>query len=544
MTETGATPPSIVLEEVEGKVQAAITPGEQGLELTETWLQQQLDTQGFANIYLFKDGKTELAALLNENTAGLVTIGERRNAKVEILISDDAQSANLIIKAPCGGIAAGMPDLVQALSKANISQKLVNNAVLIQALIEARKSAPGEIFKTLIASGKTVVHGKDSTFEPLIDNITDRKPNMREDGSIDYYDKGEILSVPEGTHLMQRTPPSTGENGFTVTGKEIPARIGKLIPFQKCKGAKVSTEDSNILIAEIKGQPILLDRGVNVDPVFTVDEVDVHLGNIIYDGSLVVKGTVTAGMKIKVTGDIQVNGMVENAVLEADGNIDIKMGAIGRPIDDNPFECLQIKCAGNLSATYIKNAIIDVEGDVLIKSRLENCIVKSKHQIIAGSSNRPHSGIVGGKITAGSLIRTEELGSSGFAPTIAGIGYDRGLIKEKESLQQAISDDFELKQKMQQILSSLKSKQTSDSEPLIEKTNNSINALEENIKAVKRKIAGIDEIIERAQNGKIIIQKNTFPGVSLFFNQEKLEIKTTYGNNTFIVQDGKITIAK
>lgn len=544
MTETGATQPSIVLEEVEGKVQAVITPGEQGLELTETWLQQQLDTQGCANIYLFEDGKMELAALLNENTAGLVKVGERRNARVEILISDDAQSASLIIKAPYGGIAAGMPDIVQALSKANIPQKLINNAILIQALIEAGKSSPGQLFKILIASGKSVIHGKDSTFEPLIDNMTDRKPNMREDGSIDYYDKGEILSIPEGTHLMRRNPPTTGENGYTVTGKEIPARIGKLIPFQKCKGAKVSTEDSNILIADIKGQPILLDRGVNVDPVFTVDEVDVHLGNIVYDGSLVVKGTVTAGMKIKVTGDIQVNGMVENATLEAAGNIDIKMGAIGRPIDEAPSECLNIKCAGNLSATYIKNAIIEVEGDVLIKSRLENCIVNTKHQIIAGSSNRPHSGIVGGKITAGSVIKAETLGSSGFSPTFAGISHDRGLLKEKESLHKTMSENVELKQKMKQILLTLTSKQTPEAKQLIEKTNNSINALDEKVNGIKQNITEIDKIIERVQKGKIIIQKNTFPGVTISFNQEKLEIKTTYGNGTFVLQDGKITIAK
>jgi uncharacterized protein (DUF342 family) len=185
-----------------------------------------------------------------------------------------------------------------------------------------------------------------------------------------YYDLGEIVSIDEGCHLMRKHPPTASKNGKNVTGHELSAITGKKLNFNKCKGAAVSPDDQDLLVSSIKGQPVITDRGVNIERVYSVKNVDLRTGHVEYDGSLVVKGDVVSGMKVKVSGDVQILGIVENACIEAGGNVDIKFGVVGHVQDKEAENCMQINCEGNLTAAYLENATINVQGDVLIKSRV------------------------------------------------------------------------------------------------------------------------------------------------------------------------------
>ena len=267
----------MVLEEADGIIQAAIHPGDNGMEYSDVWLNTQIEEQEFFGIHVLEAARTQLTKLLKDNTAGLLTIGERRDASVEVIISSDSLTATLVITTPEGGVDAGMEMFMQALKKASISPKLIDNSAMIQMLIKAKRTKPGTEVKGTIATGEAVEHGLPTRFECLVDNMIDRKPSEREDGSLNYYDRGDILTVKEGQELMRRLPPTAGKNGITVTGKNLSAKPGKQIPFDKCKGAKKSESDPNLLVADTKGQPILLAKGMSIIPVFTIDDVNINV---------------------------------------------------------------------------------------------------------------------------------------------------------------------------------------------------------------------------------------------------------------------------
>jgi len=237
---------------------------------------------------------------------------------------------------------------------------------------------------------------------------------------------------------MKKTPPTPAINGSSVTGAELPAKLGKSLNFGKCKGAEPSLSDPDLLVSTLKGLAIFHDKGVTIESLYTVKNVDLHTGHIDYDGSIVVKGDVMSGMKIKVSGDVQVFGMVENASIEAGGNVDIKLGSIGHALDLNAENKAQIKCKGNLSAGYLENVLVDAQGDVLIKSRVSNCVVKAGSQLIVGNHKEVKSGIVGGSVVAGSIIRAEVLGSSGGTLTRAAIECSDDVGEEMNAIKKNI----------------------------------------------------------------------------------------------------------
>jgi uncharacterized protein (DUF342 family) len=97
----------------------------------------------------------------------------------------------------------------------------------------------------------------------------------------------------------------------------------------KLSGACIDPDDPNRLLAAIAGQPVAVPGGMIVEPVYTVSAVNMASGNVSFDGSVVVRGDVAAGMTVKVTGDIQIGGTADPCRLEAGGNIVIKGGALG-----------------------------------------------------------------------------------------------------------------------------------------------------------------------------------------------------------------------
>ena len=69
---------------------------------------------------------------------------------------------------------------------------------------------------------------------------------------------------------------------------------------------------------------------IHVDPVFLVKgDLDYQTGNIDFIGSVVIKGDVKSGFNVKASGDIEIEGVVEDSIVETDSDVLIKLGFIG-----------------------------------------------------------------------------------------------------------------------------------------------------------------------------------------------------------------------
>ena len=112
-------------------------------------------------------------------------------------------------------------------------------------------------------------------------------------------------------------------------GEPVPGIPGNDVRFAAAlSGAELSPDDSDLLIAAIGGQPVIVSNGAIVEPTIKMKNVDLSTGNLAFEGTIVISGDIAAGMEVKASGDIIVGGMVEAAMLEAKGNVEVKGGII------------------------------------------------------------------------------------------------------------------------------------------------------------------------------------------------------------------------
>ena len=136
-------------------------------------------------------------------------------------------------------------------------------------------------------------NGRDTGFDPLLTFTANRAPKVDDNGLIDYREHSGILVVHPGEPLMRRIPPTPGVAGHTVKGRELPPRPGVDTPFAaQINGAKTASHDPNLLEAASVGQPVLVNCGVNVEPLLRVAEVNMTTGNIHFDGTVQVDGEI------------------------------------------------------------------------------------------------------------------------------------------------------------------------------------------------------------------------------------------------------------
>ncbi len=544
MTDTAVKHHLNLIEEDENSqktVYAEWTPSEPPQEYSDEWLDNELSQQGLKGLNIEDKVRAQLAEIIAKNQPEKIKLGKIIDAKAQAFVSSDGLVATLKITAAQGGKPITAEHIVNALKEQDIDLNHVNKKRIVGLIRKSRIISPGETVEVEIAHGIPPIQGKDTRFECLVDNVSDRRPHERTDGTLDYYDLGAIPCVEEGAELMRKYPPEPPKNGLSVTGKEIPARIGKVLNFSKYKGARISPTDPNLLIAEFKGQPIANDRCVNVDRIFSVKNVDLHTGHIDYDGTVIVQGNVASGMKISATGDVQVFGMVENASIDAGGNIDIKLGAIGHADNPNEENQMRIHCSGNLTAAYLENATIQVEGDVLVKSIIANCQMNVGNQIIAGNSQQKKSGITGGRIHAGTLIRTETLGSEGFALTHVEINCAPELKQRYDTLKATLVEkDTTLIRKLGLLVAASK-KHTEESKQKVQQLKEETEAMKLEIGDLITEKEAMEQMIDRIKAGKVIAQKEVFPGVMVQIADQQISVKSKYSAGSFIIENGHIT---
>jgi uncharacterized protein (DUF342 family) len=191
-------------------------------------------------------------------------------------------------------------------------------------------------------------------------------------------------------------------------------------------GAEISADDPDLLAAAINGQPVEIPGGMMVEPVFTVPAVSMASGNINFDGTVSVKGDVAKGMSVNATGDIEVDGVVEMASLEAGGDIVIKGGVIGA-LGKKDAASHSIRCGHHFVAGYTQNVRIESGDTIEIRDTAIQCELIAVNCIVVGSKGR--GSIVGGHHQATLSVRAKQIGSPQRVKTHIEIGVNPAMHK-------------------------------------------------------------------------------------------------------------------
>ncbi len=460
--------------------------------------------------------------------------GEITHGSFSIWMDTSRMSAFLSLKAPeNGGKAIKKEEIEADIMRLRIKKELVDFAKIEGAL------AQGFADEMPIARGREPVEGSDAQFISLLEEEDEEGAEDAKDENavIDFRDRGEILTVAEGQELLRRVPAVIGKAGENVMGNPIPpGQVTDLGFASGLKGVAPKPGDPCVLVATISGQPVFVEQGVSVDPVFNVNNVNIATGNITFEGCIKITGEVQSTMSVRASGDIFIEGTVEGAIIEAGGDITVNAGIIGTAQGDkkkkDAFEPY-IKCGGTLTAQFAQGIKIEAGNAIYIKDSAVQCELLAKNEIIVGKGNTKGT-IVSGSARADHLIKAKIFGASNGAKTLVTVGFKPEL---QEMNQKFSVDVHNFEKKMNVFTKKMEDFKDDPKNPLNLKLNKAVSITARGAELAKKRRDAILEQIEALQESKIVAIQKMFPGVELRLAAKKIILVNEQDKSSFVVKD-------
>ena len=365
-----------------------------------------------------------------------VVIAEKKDAVLNINIDKDKMRAYAEITTEFGGKSITLADIKSKCDEMSIKFGL-NPKAMLSLLNKCHQSSEGKVFRVLIAKGIEKEDGQNASFKKLIKTDNQRKiqPKLLENGKVDMYDLGEMITVIPGTILMEKKLATVGLPGKTVTGELISQISGKDADFKVGSNVQVDPNNPLHLIATTNGIPLDEEDFIKVDNTLILNNVDVKTGNINYNGSVVINGDIKEAMRINVTGDITVMGGIESATVHCGGNLTVSNAIIGHQKDnDQGFSC-EITCKGTLTGTIAQYTLLNVGKDILLSKQLIHCKTRCHGSVKVHNEFYSKGSIIGGITQANGSVTTVKLGvSAGNRTEIDLVGNFKKLVSNKEKL--------------------------------------------------------------------------------------------------------------
>ena len=404
---------------------------------------------------------------------------------------------------------------------------------VIEAYVKEREY--GEDF--LLAEGTPPVQGRDAYIEYKFNTDKKAKPTLKEDGSVDFFHLNLLNHCNEGDVLAILHPEEEGTDGETIFGERVRPADVKKASFKYGKNIELS-EDGTTLTSLVNGHVELVEGQVFVSDMLVVENVDNSTGNIEYEGSVQVNGNVATNFSIKSHGDIIVNGVVEGAKLEADGNIIIARGMNGMGRGS-------LYARGNIIAKFLENATAQAEGYVASESILHSKIMAGTEVNVDGKRGF----ITGGKVTAAGGINVKTLGSEMGADTVVEVGADPKVKNRIAQLQKLIEEDTKTIKTIQPVLvaTTQKIKQGIKMSPDQVKQIQTLNqTAQQKSKALKENQAELEELTAQAGNGteaQIKVRGMVYPGTKICIDDVSMTVQKSTHYCRFIKERGDVKTA-
>lgn len=394
----------------------------------------------------------------------------------------------------------------------------------------------------VVAEGKKPEPGRDACVKYNFATDHSQVKLKEVNGKVNFKELNIVQNVVEGQPLARKMPPEKGEPGFTVTGKMLPTKAGKDIPSPVGKNAHIA-EDGCTIVSDMNGQVIILGGRINVEPIYTVQgDVDLHTGNIIFLGTVLVKGNVEDGFTVKAAGNIEVTGNIGKCELDAEGDIIVHQGINGKGAGS-------VRSGRSVWAKFIQNARVEAAEYVVVSDGIMNSEVTSNKKIVCQGKR---AAIVGGHLRAAEEINAKQLGSEGGNETILEVGYDP---KSKEKLDGLNEQIAALRKQLEEAdlnvatLANLKKqkKQLSDEkEAFLQEQLSRKQELGAAIANLGQEVQAVQDYLGSLKlKGRISASGKVYPGTKIIIRDVREEIKSDYSKSvTFILDNNLIRATK
>jgi uncharacterized protein len=484
-----------------------------------------------------------VSSVVNEAAGEYVKVGDFdhrpvNDSMVQVDITDAELKAYIYVTPPgIGGCDISVETYVSFLR---------NNRVVYginQDFLKEFADKPIYKEKIVVAEGLRPEDGRHAYIQYNFE--TDQnKIRLREgsNGRIDFKDINIIKNVVEKQPLAKKIIAEKGVMGRTVTGKFLPAKDGKDIALPLGKNVHVA-DDGVTIVADINGQVLLVGGKINVEPIYTVQgDVNLKTGNIIFLGTVVINGNVEDGFSVKAAGNIEVNGTVERAELDAEGDIIVHQGVTGKNQG-------VVKAGNSIWARFIENTNVEAGNMVVVSDGIINSQVDAFKRIIC-RGKRAH--IVGGRLRATEEINAKILGSpTSGTETLCEVGIDP---KSKMQLETLVARKTEMEKQLEEVqlniqaLINIKKQRKSlpeEKEVFLGELMDKRQALTSDLVKNKEETARIEEFLNTIKTkGRVSASAKVYPGVKIIIKDAVNDVRTEYKAVTFILENNLVRVTK
>lgn len=431
-----------------------------------------------------------------------------------------------------GGNVMNVQDILAQLESKGITYGIDQDAIM--DFMTFRKYATDYVF----AKGKPPRLGRDAKIEYFFNINPSLKPRYREDGSVDYRDLNTINNIEEGDLLARLIPEDPGENGRDVTGQDIQTR--PVSPKRLMFGPNIRlSEDETELYSEVKGHVKLVDGKVFVSNLFEVPhDVDNSTGNIEFAGNVHVGGNVRGGFSIIARGDVIIEGVVEDALIQSGGQVIIKQGIHG-------MQKGIVDAESNVITQFIENATVFSGGYVETGSIIYSEVNAASDVIV----NDRKGFIAGGVIRAGGKVESNTMGSSMGARTRIEVGMAPDKKEQYQMLQRDIAAKNQKISKLTPIIQTYQEYITEGRE-LDEKNEEYLNRIMDELEMAKTTLLSdreqfneLHQELLNSQHSKVAVRRDIFPGVTIVISDLTVTMKEKRSFCEFKKKNGEIQIS-
>lgn len=413
------------------------------------------------------------------------------------------------------------------------------NDKVIQENITLAQETGQAMHGIVIVEGLEPVNGEDAAFILNFSKETEFDDfRILPDGRVDYRKRAKIKIVQEGKLLAKITEPGKGTDGRDVFGDFVKAKDGDQQILYAGENVKKS-ENGLEFYATNDGQPVLNKNILNVFSHYLVPgDVDYNSGNIEFDGNVTINGNVLPGFEVKAKGDIIVMGTVDSAMLDAGRDIKVIGGIIGN-------NDIVVKCGRNLLTTFLQNAFIEVQGDVIIKDSTVHSEIYSTGNVVLREGK---GSIVGGLVHALKSVDAKIIGSRSETKTRVVVGQDflvKKMIDEFTKAKEFCQNNIEkIETFLKPLLQLIKNGTTIDVNKkqrlaLVLKKHQELN---NHYKMMEAKIKAITQSSKSNVKAVVKVHQTVYPDVSISIKElsTKIHEKASYVNFYIDVQKNQI----
>ena len=457
------------------------------------------------------------------------------DATMAVEISEDEMKAYLYVLPPTqGGID---------LSKDTIVAFLKNNKVVVginEDYVTAFQDSPVYKENYLIAEGILPKNGDDAkiVYDFEVDNTHARLKETKS-GQINFKELNLIENVVVGQPLAHKVPAQRGQAGKTVTGRYLEATNGKDVQIPCGNNVELS-DDGLTAIAKASGQVLLVKNKINVEEVHVVEgDVSIKTGDFTFLGTVVITGNVDDGYSVKASGNIEVKGTVGAADLDAEGDIVVGQGIVGKNAGN-------IRAGKSIWSKFIQSTSKVEAGDmVIVTDGIMNSNVMANRKIICRGKK---GNIIGGNLSASESISAKNIGSKASGnDTVLSVGFDP---KSKERLDFLLYKQEEDTKNLREVklnlqgLEDIKRRRgglpTGKEEAYQQLKENKLT-LETEVQRTEKELEQIKSYLNSLKNdGRVSASGDVFTGVKIVIRDTVEEVRsdckavTFYLDNSFI----------